>query len=76
MQTFLRIFEGEERPTEYLAITTITSVRVEPDKVVIKTLEGATREIVSDRESVLAVLDSLSEVPPKHETNTADSSHR
>ena len=58
--TFLKLFGSEQRPTEYVAISTITTVRVEPDKVIIRTLEGATREIVSDREQVIATLDSLS----------------
>jgi hypothetical protein len=61
--TFLRLFADEgDRPTEYVAISTITTVRVEPWKVIVKTLEGATREITGvDAKRVLAALDSLSQ---------------
>lgn len=64
--TFLRFFVDDVRPTEYVAISTITQVTVEitPQaqgepftKVTFKTLEGATR-VVTGAEA-LQIIDTL-----------------
>ncbi len=71
--TFIRLFaDDKERGTEYLAISTITQVRVEikplgrgeqQTSVVISTLEGATRVITgAEAQQLIDTLDSLSPV--------------
>lgn len=66
--TFIKLFENDERGTEYIAITTITKVHIETKRVEgsrqteirVFTLEGAQRIVTgADAEQIISTLDRL-----------------